>query len=84
MDFVRQYLERANEIVGDRTPAEEQYDREVIRWIRKGKDIGKAIAKANEKFPSEALTVEATMYDDLRARYEYLAQHEEILQKLRK
>ncbi|HJX89694.1 MAG TPA: hypothetical protein VJ372_04315 [Pyrinomonadaceae bacterium] len=30
-------LHRANEIIEDRTPAEERYDREVVRWMRKGK-----------------------------------------------
>lgn len=29
--------ERANEIIGERTPDEEKYDREVIRWMRGGK-----------------------------------------------
>lgn len=64
MDFMDDYLQRAKEIIGDRTPGEERYDREVVRWLRKGKDIKKAIAKANEKFPTEALAPEVTMYDD--------------------
>ena len=82
MDIVRDYLERANEIIGERTPAEEKYDREVVRWLGKGKDIRKAIAKANEKYPAEALSVDESMYEDLRARYEYIAEHERILQRL--
>lgn len=48
MNILKQYTERANEIIGERTPDEEKYDREVIRWMRKGKSINKAIAKANE------------------------------------
>jgi hypothetical protein len=55
VDILKQYLERANEIIGERTPAEGKYDREVSRWIRRGKSIRKAIAKANEKYPTEAL-----------------------------
>jgi len=55
MDIVKQYLERAAQIIGDRTSDEERYDCEVMRWIEKGKAIKKAIAKANEKFPEEAL-----------------------------
>ena len=43
MDFIEQYLARANEIIGDRTKEEERYDKEVLRWLRKGKGIKKAI-----------------------------------------
>jgi hypothetical protein len=58
VDILKQYTERAKEIIGERTPDEEKYDREVIRWIRRGKSIGKAIAKASEKYPTEALQIE--------------------------
>ncbi|MGI9069244.1 MAG: hypothetical protein ACR2HX_22935 [Pyrinomonadaceae bacterium] len=51
MDILKQYLERANEIIGERTPAEQKYDHEVVRWLRRGKSINKAIAKANEEVP---------------------------------
>ena len=37
MNPLKQYLTRANEIIGERTPDEEKYDREVIRWMRLGK-----------------------------------------------
>ncbi len=56
MDILKRYLERANEIIGERTPGEQKYDREVVRWLRRGKST-KAIAKANEKYPTEALQV---------------------------
>lgn len=42
IDFFEQYLQRANEIVGDRTKNEERYDKEVLRWLRKGKNIQKS------------------------------------------
>jgi S-adenosylmethionine:diacylglycerol 3-amino-3-carboxypropyl transferase len=84
MDFAEDYIERAKEIIGERTPGEEKYDREVVRWLTKGKDIRKAIAKANEKFPAEALSVDESMYDDLRSRYDYIAEHERILQRLKR
>jgi hypothetical protein len=83
MDIVKQYLERAAEIIGDRTPGEERYDREVIRWLEKGKPIKKAIAKANEKYPAEALVAEEESLPDLRARYEYLLEHKRIMQGLK-
>ena len=55
MDFLEQYLNRANDIIGDRTKEEERYDNEVLRWLRKGKGIKKALNKANKKYPKEAL-----------------------------
>ena len=82
MDLIDEHLARAKEIIGDRTPGEERYDREVVRWIMKGKDIKKAIAKANEKYPAEALAPTEAMYDGLRSRYEYIAEHERIVRRL--
>jgi hypothetical protein len=84
MDIVKQYLERAAEIIGDRTPDEERYDREVICWIEKGKPIKKAIAKANEKYPAEALDVEDALLHDLQVRYQYLLEHERIMRRLKR
>ena len=82
MDILKQYTERANEIIGERTPDEERYDREVIRWIRRGKSISKAVAKANEKYPAEALQVDNDNLADVQAHYEYLADHDAINDKL--
>jgi hypothetical protein len=82
MDPLKQYLTRANEIIGERTPDEEKYDREVIRWMRRGKSISKAVAKANEKYPSEALQVSSDNLADVQAHYEYLAEHDAIIEKL--
>jgi hypothetical protein len=84
MDIMKQYLERAAEIIGDRTPGEERYDREVIRWLEKGKPIKKAILKANEKYPAEALIPEDALLPDLQARYEYLLEHERIMRKVKR
>lgn len=82
MNFLKQYVDRAKEIVGERTPDEEKYDREVIRWLRRGKSINKAIAKANQKYPPEALQVNNDNLADVEAHYEYLAEHEAIMEKL--
>jgi hypothetical protein len=84
MDIVKQYLERAAEIIGDRTSDEERYDREVMRWVERGKPIKKAIAKANEKFPAEALVVDDALLPDLQARYEYLLEHDRIMRRLKR
>ena len=52
------------------------------RWIRRGKSITKAIAKANEKYPAEALHVNDDTLADVQAHYEYLAEHDAISEKL--
>jgi len=82
LDILKHYTERANEIIGERTSDEVKYDREVIRWIRRGKSIRKAIAKANEKYPTEALQVDNDNLADVQAHYEYLADHDAIMEKL--
>ncbi len=82
MDFFDQYLQRSQEIIGDRSPAEKRYDNEVLRWLRKGKNIKKAIDKANKKHPKEALKIDATNVDDVAAHYDYLMQHQEIINKM--
>lgn len=83
MDPLTQYLERAAEIIGERTAGEERYDREVVRWLEQGKSVRKAIARANRKYPAEALTVDDTNAADVEAHYEYLMKHEQILRNLR-
>ena len=82
MDILKQYTERAKEIIGERTPDEEKYDREVTRWMRRGKGITKAIAKANAKYPTEALQIDNDNLADVQAHYEYLTEHEAIIKKL--
>ena len=82
MNFFQQYLDRSKEIIGDRSPAEERYDKEVIRWMRKGKTIEKAITKANKKFPSEALQLTDETLPDVEGHYEYLEQYDAINRKM--
>jgi putative NADH-flavin reductase len=82
VNILKHYTDRADEIIGERTADEQKYDREVIRWLRRGKSISKAIAKANEKCPTEALQVDKDNVADVQAHYEYLADHEAITEKL--
>jgi hypothetical protein len=81
MDIIEQYLLRSQEIVGNRTQEEERYDKEVIRWLRKGKNIRKAINKANKKYPKEALQVDESNINDVAVHYEYLLEHADIIGK---
>jgi hypothetical protein len=84
MDILTQYLERADEIIGERTPDEQRYDREVLRWLERGKTMRKAISKANEKYPKEALQLDESTLPDLQAHYEYMLNHERIMRKLKR
>lgn len=76
------YLHSTEEITGDRTDAEEQYDAEVIQWLNKGAQIEKAIEKANQKYPEEALKVDETNVDAVAAHYDYLKEHLELIRKI--
>ena len=84
MNILEQYLAGANNVIGERTPEEQKYDTEVIRWLQKGISIKKAISKASETYPSEALTVTDESLPDIAAHYDYLKEHEGIMQKLNK
>jgi hypothetical protein len=80
--MIDQYLEKANEIIGDRSKEEEKYDNEVVKWLRKQGKIRKALNKANQKYPDQALKYDDSNIDDLTSHYEYLMQHMEIVKKL--
>ena len=82
MDILEQYLNRADEIIGDRTKDEIRYDNEVLRWLRKGKGINKDIKKANQKYPKEAIQVDENNINDVAAHYEYQLEHENIMRKM--
>jgi len=82
MSLIDQYFQRSQDIIGDRTPEEERYDNEVIKWLKKYGKIRKAINKANKKYPNEALKYDETNINDVASHYEYLLQHMEIVQKI--
>ena len=84
MSLIDQYLRRSQEIIGSRTESEERYDNEVIKWLKKGLPIRKAIARANEGYPDEALKLDEANVEDVATHYEYLMQHMEVLQKMAK
>ncbi len=84
MDPFEAYIARSKEIIGDRTGPEKRYDTTVLKWLRRGKSISKAISLANRKFPGEALEVDDTNIGDVAAHYDYLLQHEEIMKGLRR
>lgn len=75
-------MQRSQGIIGNRTKDEERYDKEVLRWLRKGKSIRKAINKANKKYPKEALSVDESNLNDVASHYDYLLEHENIIRAI--
>jgi len=80
----KQYELKAKEIIGDRSKAEEQYDDEVLRGLKSGCNIRDAIARANAKYPTEALAVDASSEQDVASHNEFLLEHEKIMKMARR
>ena len=55
---------------------------EDIKWLRKQGNIRKALNKANQKYPDQALKYDDSNIDDLASHYEYLMQHMNMVKKL--
>ena len=79
---INAYLQRAREIIGDRSPAEIAYDNSVVAQLSKGMDIKRAIRAANQEHPDEALKPGPDYWPDLAARYDHLLEHKAILKTL--
>ncbi len=84
MDPLDAYVAQSEEIIGDRTSAQKRYDADVVKGLRRGKSIAKAIEAANRRHPGEALALDDANMDDVAAHYDYQLQHEEIMKKLRR
>jgi len=82
--FVEEYLKRADQIVGERTPEEVLYDNAVVEALDNGRPIREALAIAGAKYPEERMQWDETTIADIAAHYEYLQEHMKILEKLRK
>jgi hypothetical protein len=72
VEQINAYLERAQEIIGDRSSGETEYDDAVVAHLSAGMDIKRAIGPANQEHPDEALNPGADLWSDVAARYEYL------------
>ena len=79
---INAYLERAQEIIGERSPVEIAYDDCVVAHLSRGKDIRRAIRAANREHPEEALQPGPEHWEDLASRYEYILEHKAILKRL--
>jgi hypothetical protein len=79
---IKAYLERARQIIGDRSQAEIDYDNAVVAHLSSGMDIKSAVAAANRQYPDEALTPGPGDWVDMEARYQYIRDHKRILTRL--
>lgn len=82
MNLIDQYMQRSQDIIGERTPEEEKYDNELIKCLKKYGKIRKAINKANKMYPDEALQYDEKNISDIEAHYDYLMKHMEIVGKI--
>jgi hypothetical protein len=86
-DLIDAYLMGTREfsaMLEERTSSEIAYDNEVIAGLRKGLSIKKALQIAATKYPDEALQVDDETMQDIKAHYEYLKDHADILAKLKR
>lgn len=79
---INTYLERAREIIGDRSEAEIAYDNSVVAHLSSGMDIKRAVGAANREHPDEALKPGPEHWEDLASRYDYIREHKGILKRL--
>ena len=79
---INAYVQRAREIIGDRSQSEIAYDDSVVAHLSRGMDIKRAIRAANQEHPEEALAPGPEHWADLAARYEYILEHKAILKTL--
>lgn len=82
MSIIDYYFKRANEVIGERTPDEVEYDNAILRALKKGKTTPEAIRFANKLYPKEALEITDETINDLTSHYRYLLEHERILKML--
>lgn len=82
--MIEAYLNRAEQIIGTRTPAEIAHDNEVVAGLEMGLPIEAALANAGQKHPAERLSWDASNIGEIAAHYDYLKGHAQILRKLGK
>ena len=81
---IKAYLDRAAEIIGDRTPSEIADDDTVVEALNQGRTIKEALAIARDKHPGEAIKWDNGNIGDIAAHYDYLKEHTRIMRMLQK
>jgi len=81
--LTKAYLERAAEIIGERSSDEIAHDNAVVEALNQGCSIQDALAVAAARYPSEKLKWDATNINEIAAHYDYIKEHTSILEKIR-
>ena len=81
---IKEYLDRAAEIIGNRTSDEIAYDDAVVEALNQGHTIKEALSIAGEKHPDEAIDWGDGNIGDIAAHYEYLKEHTRIMEVFQK
>ena len=76
------YLDRASEVIGDRTDSEKAHDDAVVEALNQGRLIEEALSMAGQKYPEDAIAWDSSNIDELAAHYDYLKEHARILRML--
>jgi len=63
--FIKAYLDRAYELIGDRTATETAYDDAVVEALNQGRPIEEALSTAARKYPDEAISWDNSNIGDL-------------------
>lgn len=80
---IKAYLDRAAEIIGDRTSGEIAHDDAVVEALNQGCTIKEALAIASGKHPAETIKWDEGNIGDIAAHYEYLKEHSRVMRKIR-
>jgi hypothetical protein len=80
---IKAYLDRAAEIIGDRTSGEIAHDDAVVEALNQERTIKEALAIAGGKYPDEAIQWDDSNIRDIAAHYLYLKEHSRIMRKTR-
>lgn len=82
--IIKEYLDRASEIIGERTGGEILHDDAVVGALNQGRTIKEALLIAAKKYPDETIEWNDGNIDDIEAHYDYLREHKRILNSLKK
>jgi len=85
-EIFKLYLKSTKDLramLAERSPEEAVYDEEVLGGLRKGWSIKKAVKRAGEKYPDEALQWNKDTAATFSEHYEQLMRHEEVMAKAR-
>ena len=86
-DIIDSYQQMSSEFeksLKERSSDEIEYDKTVIKELRKGRSMKKALKIAAKKYPNEALQYDDQSIGDIQAYYEYLLNHEDIKDKIKR